>query len=82
MHACVSDMRVACDIWRVIVPEPCAFACCSRFYTHHYEQYMEAGYFEAAAEVVAASIEQYSAVDAVTQPPPITRRKPRGLTFL
>lgn len=52
-----------------------------RFYTHHYEQYMELSMFTHAAETVTGIIDQYNAVDTAV-PPPTTRLRPRGLTFL
>jgi tubulin epsilon len=53
-----------------------------RVYTHHYEQYMEMSVFDHAAEVMANITAQYAAADTVKQPPPITRMRPRGLSFL
>lgn len=55
-----------------------------KFYAHHYEQYMEPGQFEAAAETVTDLIDQYQAVDAAARapPPPPVRRVPKGLSFL
>ncbi|GAX75354.1 hypothetical protein CEUSTIGMA_g2798.t1 [Chlamydomonas eustigma] len=52
-----------------------------RFYTHHYEQYMDLSMFDHASETVSGIIDQYNAVDTAV-PPPVTRFRSRGLTFL
>jgi tubulin epsilon len=56
--------------------------CTARFYSHHYEEYMDLSCFDEAAETVSNIIAQYRSVDNVTVPPPVTRMKPRGLSFL
>ncbi|KAG2450093.1 hypothetical protein HYH02_000197 [Chlamydomonas schloesseri] len=53
-----------------------------RFYTHHYEQYMDPGGFTSAMEVVGDITAQYRALEGATQAPPLTRLRPRGLSFL
>ncbi|GFR41169.1 hypothetical protein Agub_g1835 [Astrephomene gubernaculifera] len=53
-----------------------------RFYTHHYEQYMELGGFEEARECVADLTRQYQALEGATGAPAVTRLRPRGLSFL
>ncbi|MEW5303364.1 MAG: hypothetical protein WDW38_001690 [Sanguina aurantia] len=52
-----------------------------RFYTHHYEQYMDASNFTDSVEVVEDLIESYQSMEGATQPPPVTRLKPRGVSF-
>jgi len=54
-----------------------------RVYTHHYEQYMELSMFDHAAEVMAGITAAYAATDTTaTSAPPVTRLRPRGLSFL
>ncbi|KXZ56590.1 TUE1 protein [Gonium pectorale] len=53
-----------------------------RFYTHHYEQYMDPSGFEQALNVVADLTDQYAALEGATVAPPVTRLRPRGLSFL
>ncbi|KAG2495742.1 hypothetical protein HYH03_006339 [Edaphochlamys debaryana] len=53
-----------------------------RFYTHHYEQYMDIAGFAEAAEAVGELTQQYAALEGATQAPPVTRLRPRGLSFL
>jgi tubulin epsilon len=54
----------------------------NRFYTHHYEQYMDKSAFDHAVEVVADVTARYSELDGATAPPAVPRLRPRGLTFL
>ncbi|GIL72770.1 hypothetical protein Vretimale_4473 [Volvox reticuliferus] len=53
-----------------------------RFYTHHYEQYMDRSGFESAMELVADLTHQYQELNGATRAPAITRLRPRGLSFL
>lgn len=53
-----------------------------RFYTHHYEQYMDISHFDEAAETVSDIIQKYADVEAAAGAPPVTRMKPLGLSFL
>mmetsp|Transcript_11073 Transcript_11073/g.19222 ORF Transcript_11073/g.19222 Transcript_11073/m.19222 type:complete len:473 (-) Transcript_11073:121-1539(-) len=53
-----------------------------KVYTHHYAQYMELSMFDHAAEVMANITAQYAATETNAAPPPVTRMRPRGLTFL
>ncbi|KAL6763988.1 epsilon tubulin [Haematococcus lacustris] len=53
-----------------------------RVYTHHYEQYMELSMFDHAAEVMTGITARYAATEQAQQPPPITRMRPRGLSFI
>ncbi|GIL43207.1 hypothetical protein Vafri_1011 [Volvox africanus] len=53
-----------------------------RFYTHHYEQYMDRSGFESAMELVADLTHQYQELDGAIRAPAITRLRPRGLSFL
>lgn len=53
-----------------------------RFYTHHYEQYMELSGFDSASEVVADLTHQYQQLEGATVAPPNTRLRPRGISFL
>lgn len=55
---------------------------CHRFYTHHYEQYMDLADFQHAAETVTNITAQYAEANKASQAPPITRMRPRGLSFL
>lgn len=52
-----------------------------RVYTHHYEQYMDLSMFTHATETVASIIESYNAIDTAP-PPPVTRFRSRGLSFI
>lgn len=53
-----------------------------RVYTHHYAQYMDLSMFDHAAEVMNGITGQYAAIDTAVAPPPVTRMRPRGLSFL
>ncbi|KAF5842818.1 Tubulin/FtsZ family, GTPase domain-containing protein [Dunaliella salina] len=53
-----------------------------RFYTHHYEQYMDLADFQQAAEAVTNIAAQYAAANSASQAPPIRRLRPHGLSFL
>lgn len=53
-----------------------------RFYTHHYEQYMDLSGFESAMEVVTDLTDRYQQMDGATRPPATSRLRPRGLSFL
>lgn len=57
-------------------------SCMYRFYTHHYEQYMDASNFTDSVEVVEDLIQSYQSMEGATQPPPVTRLKPRGTSFM
>ena len=52
-----------------------------RVYTHHYEQYMDLSMFNHATETVSSIIESYNAIDTAP-PPPVTRFRSRGLSFI
>ena len=52
-----------------------------RVYTHHYEQYMDLSMFTHATETVSSIIESYNAIDTAP-PPPVTRFRSRGLSFI
>ena len=43
---------------------------------------MDLSCFDEASETVSNIIAQYRSVDNVAVPPPVTRMKPRGLSFL
>lgn len=53
-----------------------------RFYTHHYEQYMDLSMFDHASEVFMDICEQYNAAGGTAHAPPASRMKPQGLSFL
>jgi hypothetical protein len=52
-----------------------------RLFLHHYEEYMDASGFDAAAEAVASVRDAYRAADGA-RPAPVARLAPRGLGFV
>lgn len=52
-----------------------------KIFLHHYQEYMEVEGFDTAAETLHSLVEDYKAADTA-QPTPVTRLRPKGLTFL
>eukprot|EP00882_Tetradesmus_deserticola_P008036 GHRQ01008465.1.p1 GENE.GHRQ01008465.1~~GHRQ01008465.1.p1 ORF type:complete len:484 (+),score=208.82 GHRQ01008465.1:280-1731(+) len=52
-----------------------------KIFVHHYTEFMEATGFDAAAECLNGLIAEYRRADSAG-PAPVTRMRPRGLTFL
>lgn len=52
-----------------------------RIFLHHYQEYMDVAGFEEAADCLTSLIDDYRAADSAAAAP-ITRLRPRGLSFL
>lgn len=55
--------------------------CTCRIFVHHYTEYMDAAVFDEAAESLNSLIADYKTADTAA-PAPVTRMRPRGLSFL